>query len=36
MAWRSEVSHPPEILRAFVRRYGGRDRVGRPEAAATG
>ena len=22
MAWRSEVSHPPAILRAFVRRYG--------------
>jgi GMP synthase (glutamine-hydrolysing) len=34
MAWRSEVSHPPAILRASVRRYG-RDRVGRPEAAAT-
>jgi len=29
MAWGSEVSHPPTILRAFVRRYG---RVG----AATG
>ena len=27
MAWRSEVSHPPAILRSFVRRYG-RDRVG--------
>jgi GMP synthase (glutamine-hydrolysing) len=27
MAWRSEVSHPPAILRAFVRRYG-RDRAG--------
>jgi GMP synthase (glutamine-hydrolysing) len=26
LAWRSEVSHPPAILRAFVRRYG-RDRV---------
>ena len=26
-AWRSEISDPPEILRAFVRRYG-RDRVG--------
>jgi len=37
MAWRSEVSHPPAILRAFVRRYGeaGRDRAGWPEAAAT-
>jgi len=23
MAWRSEVSHPPAILRAFVRRYSG-------------
>jgi GMP synthase (glutamine-hydrolysing) len=22
LAWRSEVSHPPAILRAFVRRYG--------------
>jgi GMP synthase (glutamine-hydrolysing) len=31
MAWRSEVSHPPAILRAFVRHYG-RDRV----RAATG
>ena len=31
----SEISHPPAILRAFVRRYG-RDRVGWPEAAATG
>ena len=27
MAWRSEISHPPVILRSFVRRYG-RDRVG--------
>jgi GMP synthase (glutamine-hydrolysing) len=27
LAWSSEISHPPEILRAFVRRYG-RDRVG--------
>jgi GMP synthase (glutamine-hydrolysing) len=27
LAWRSEISHPPAILRAFVRRYG-RDRVG--------
>jgi len=27
LAWNSEVSHPPAILRAFVRRYG-RDRVG--------
>ena len=27
LAWRSEISHPPEILRAFVRHYG-RDRVG--------
>jgi GMP synthase (glutamine-hydrolysing) len=27
MAWRSEISHPPAILRSFVRRYG-RDRVG--------
>jgi GMP synthase (glutamine-hydrolysing) len=27
MAWRSEVSHPPAILRSFVRRYG-RNRVG--------
>jgi GMP synthase (glutamine-hydrolysing) len=37
-AWRSEVSHPPAILRGFVRRYGeaGRDRAGWPEAAATG
>jgi GMP synthase (glutamine-hydrolysing) len=35
MARRSEVSHPPAILRAFVRRHG-RDRVGRPEAAVTG
>jgi GMP synthase (glutamine-hydrolysing) len=35
-ARRSEVSHPPAILRAFVRRYGGRDRAGWPEAAATG
>ncbi len=26
LAWRSEVKHPPAILRAFVRRYG-RDRV---------
>jgi GMP synthase (glutamine-hydrolysing) len=26
LAWRSEVSHPPAILRAFVRRYG-QDRV---------
>ena len=34
-AWNSEISHPPAILRAFVRRYG-RDRVGWPEAAATG
>ena len=31
MAWRSEISHPPAILRAFVRQHG-RDRVG----AATG
>jgi GMP synthase (glutamine-hydrolysing) len=31
LAWNSEVSQPPAILRAFVRRYG-RDRV----AAATG
>jgi GMP synthase (glutamine-hydrolysing) len=38
MAWRSEVSHPPAILRAFVRRYGdaGQDRAGWPEAAAAG
>jgi GMP synthase (glutamine-hydrolysing) len=28
-AWKSQVSDPPEILRAFVRRYG-RDRVGSP------
>jgi GMP synthase (glutamine-hydrolysing) len=37
-ARRSDVSHPPAILRAFVRRYGeaGRDRAGRREAAATG
>ena len=35
LAWNSEISHPPAILRAFVRRYG-RDRVGWPEAAATG
>ena len=27
LAWRSEISHPPVILRAFVRRYG-RDRTG--------
>ena len=27
LAWRSQVSHPPAILRSFVRRYG-RDRVG--------
>jgi GMP synthase (glutamine-hydrolysing) len=27
LAWSSEISHPPAILRAFVRRYG-RDRVG--------
>jgi GMP synthase (glutamine-hydrolysing) len=27
LAWRSEISHPPAILRAFVGRYG-RDRVG--------
>jgi GMP synthase (glutamine-hydrolysing) len=26
MAWRSEISHPPAILRSFVRRYG-RDRA---------
>ena len=26
LAWRSQVSHPPAILRSFVRRYG-RDRV---------
>jgi GMP synthase (glutamine-hydrolysing) len=26
LAWRSEISHPPAILRAFVRRYG-RDRT---------
>ena len=26
-AWRSEISHPPTILRAFIRRHG-RDRVG--------
>jgi GMP synthase (glutamine-hydrolysing) len=38
LAWRSEVSHPPAILRAFVRRYGdaGRDRAGWRETAATG
>jgi GMP synthase (glutamine-hydrolysing) len=35
MAWRSEISHPPAILRAFVRRHG-RDRSGWPEAAVTG
>jgi GMP synthase (glutamine-hydrolysing) len=35
VAWRSKVSHPPAILRAFVRRHG-RDRVGWPEAAVTG
>jgi GMP synthase (glutamine-hydrolysing) len=35
-ARRSEVSDPPAILRAFVRRYAGRDRVGWPEAAAAG
>ena len=27
LAWRSDVQHPPAILRAFVRRYG-RERVG--------
>ena len=27
LAWRSKISHPPAILRTFVRRYG-RDRVG--------
>jgi GMP synthase (glutamine-hydrolysing) len=27
LAWHSQVSHPPAILRSFVRRYG-RDRVG--------
>ena len=27
LAWRSEISHPPVILRAFVRLYG-RDRTG--------
>jgi GMP synthase (glutamine-hydrolysing) len=27
LAWQSKISHPPAILRAFVRRYG-RDRVG--------
>jgi GMP synthase (glutamine-hydrolysing) len=34
----SDVSHPPAILRAFVRRHGeaGRDRAGRREAAAAG
>jgi len=31
-AWASEISHPPAILRAFVRRYG-RDRVGSGSAA---
>jgi GMP synthase (glutamine-hydrolysing) len=38
LAWRSEVSHPPAILRAFVRRYGeaGWDQAGWPEAAAAG
>ena len=37
-ARRSEVSHPPAILRAFVRRYGDarRDRAGWPRAAAAG
>jgi len=30
MAWRSDVSHPPEILRAFVARYG------RDDAGASG
>jgi GMP synthase (glutamine-hydrolysing) len=35
LAWRSEISHPPAILRAFVRRHG-RDRFGWPEAAVTG
>jgi GMP synthase (glutamine-hydrolysing) len=35
MARRSEISHPPAILRAFVRRHG-QDRVGWPQAAVTG
>ena len=38
MAWRSEVSHPPAILRTFVRRYG-QDPVGwsaRSGSAAAG
>jgi GMP synthase (glutamine-hydrolysing) len=34
MARRSEVSHPPAILRAFVRRYGGRSAVRCGSAAA--
>jgi GMP synthase (glutamine-hydrolysing) len=34
-AWRSDVRHPPAILRAFVRRYG-RGRTGRSDAAASG
>jgi GMP synthase (glutamine-hydrolysing) len=36
VAWRSEISHPPAILLAFVRRYGGPDRAEQPEAAVTG
>jgi GMP synthase (glutamine-hydrolysing) len=35
MARRSEISHPPAILRAFVRRHR-QDRVGWPQAAVTG
>jgi GMP synthase (glutamine-hydrolysing) len=34
-AWRSDVRHPPAILRAFVRRYG-RWRTGRSDDAAAG
>jgi GMP synthase (glutamine-hydrolysing) len=34
-AWRSDVRHPPAILRAFVRRYG-RERAGRSGPASTG
>jgi len=38
LAQRSRVSHPPAILRAFVRRYtrSGPDRTGRSDAAAAG
>ena len=35
LARRSDVRHPPAILRAFVRRYG-QGRTGRAEAATAG